>query len=192
MLFGPAVGFEVFHQLNNLAEYFFGWMTSETKYRNCQIPTIDGSWLVNGIQNKQLQPSPIRPALFGGKKEPSVLQPKVNNSSNNRKKETTSKRQLKTANTKPEASKTLSAEVKKILVDHKDKGAGPLTVATIKESNNISSLQELSSMIELNGKTDCMCYHLLGSCPGCNREHKLSPKYNQEQALCLLKKATKQ
>lgn len=166
-------------------------MTSETKYHNCQIPTIDGSWLVNGIQNKQLQPSPNRPALFGGKK-PSALQPKVKNASNNYKKETISKRQLKTANTKPAASRTLSAEVKKIIDNHKDKGARLLTVATIKESNNISSIQEQSSMIGLNRKTDCMRYHLLCSCPGCNREHKLSPKYNKEQALCLLKKATKQ
>ena len=166
-------------------------MTSETKYCNCQIPT-DGSRLVNGIQNKQLQPSPTRPALFGGKKDPSTTTPKVNNASNNRKKEATSKRQLKATNTKPAASRTLPAEIKKILDDHKDKGAGPLTVATIKEANNISSLQELSSMIGLNGKTECMRYHLLGSCPGCNRKHKLSPKYNKEQALCLLKKATKQ
>ena len=167
-------------------------MTSEAKYRNCQIPTIDGSWLVNGIQNKQLQPSPTRPALFGGKKEPSASQPKVNNAGNNCKKETTSKRQLKAANTKPAALRTLSTEVKKIIDDHKDKGARPLTVATIKEANNISSLQKLSSMIGLNRKTECMRYHLLGSCPGCNRKHKLSPKYNEEQALCLLKKATKQ
>ena len=186
------VVFEIFHQLNNLAEYFFGRMTSKTKYRNCQIPTIDGSWLVNGIWNEQLQPSPTRPALFGGKKEPSTLQPKFNNTGNNRKKDATSKCQLKAANTKPAASRTLSTEVKKILDNHKDKGAGPLTVATIKEANNISSLQELSSMIGLNRKNECMHYHLLGSCPGCNRKHKLSPKYNKEQALCLLKKATKQ
>ena len=37
-------------------------------------------------------------------------------------------------------------------------------VTTIKEANNISSLQELSSMIGLSGKTECMRYHLLGSC----------------------------
>ena len=139
-----------------------------------------------------MQPSPTRPALFGGKKEPSTSPPKVNNTGNNRKKDATSKRQLKVANTKPAASRTLSTEVKKTLDDHKDKGAGPLTVATIKEANNISSLQELSSMIGLNGKTECMRYHLLGSCPGCTREHKLSPKYNEEQALCLIKKAAKQ
>ena len=120
------------------------------------------------------------------------MPPKVNNASNNCKKETTSKRQLKAANMKPAASRTLSAKVKKILDDHKDEEAGPLMVATIKESNNISSIQELLSMIGFNRKTECMRYHLLGSCPGCNREHKLSPKYNKEQALCLLKKATKQ
>jgi len=126
------------------------------------------------------------------KKEPASLQPKASNASNNRKKEAMAKRQLKSANAKPAASRTLATEVKKILDDHKDKGAGPLTIATIKEANNISSLQELSSMIGLNGKTECMRYHLLGSCPGCNREHKLSPKYNEEQALCLIKKAAKQ
>lgn len=39
--FGPAVGYKIFHQLNKLAVYFFGKVTSEAKYRNCQILTLD-------------------------------------------------------------------------------------------------------------------------------------------------------
>ena len=81
--------------------------------------------------------------------------------------------------------------MKKVVDEHNSKESGPLTMAAIRAANNLVSTEELATSLGLNYRTDCMRYHLLGSCPGCNRQHKLNPTFNEGQAICLIKKATK-
>ena len=92
---------------------------------------------------------------------------------------------------KPAATCTLSNKMKKAVDEHNSKESGPLTMAAIRAANNLVSTDELATSLGLNYLTDCLLYHLLGSCPGCNCQHKLNPTFNEGQAICLIKKATK-
>ena len=81
--------------------------------------------------------------------------------------------------------------MKKVVDEHNSKEGGPLAMAAIRAANNLVLTEELATSLGLNYQTDCMRYHLLGSCPGCNRQHKLNTSFNEGQAICLIKKATK-
>ena len=95
---------------------------------------------------------------------------------------------MDTKEQKPAATRTLSTEMKKVVDEHNSKDGGPPTMAVIRAANNLVSTEELATSLGLNYQTDCMRYHL---CPGCNRQHKLNPSFNEGQAICLIKKATK-
>ena len=110
----------------------------------------------------QLTDSVTRPQLFGVKEETPTPTKKPPVSNNNRARDNNSRRRrLDTKEQKPAATRTLSTKMKKVVDEHNSKEGGPLTMAAIRAANNLVSTEELAT------------------------------SFNEGQAICLIKKATK-
>ena len=65
-----------------------------------------------------------------------------------------------------------------------------MTIANICKGLDISDTSKLATALRLDASKDYCCIHLLGTCPGCPRNHTINANFKQEEALDALKKAS--
>ena len=188
--FGPLYGHEILYQLHLLAIEFFGATTTEEEYNAGRFaPEADTTWLIRAIRSQQLQNSRGRPEMFENK------QPKQNNTgtqtttSNNRNANSGQRSQNKTSN-RVKQERKLPADFIKAHEEFTAKTSKKMTIANIRKGMDISDTAELAAALGLDASKDCFRIHLLGTCPGCSRNHTINPNFKREEALEAIKRAS--
>ena len=152
-------------------------------------PKADTTWLIWAICSQQLQNSRGRPKMFEGKPPKQNSTGTQTPASNNRNANTGQCSQNKISNQVKQERK-LPADFIKAHEEFTAKTSKKMTIANICKGLDISDTSKLATALGLDASKDCFCIHLLGTCPGCPRNHTINTNFKREEALEALKKAT--